>query len=230
MSITPLRTVFSSGAWENFDPQRTIFASAFRAGFRIGIAGWWNPYCQMSEGLSADCFWTARVPVNNPLSSSLQAEVSTIGNHRAIYEELHAQSIRLLKDESLDLIFLHLPVPHPPSIYDRRTGTFRRAFGGSYLDSVALADRTLGDCLSILRASPRWAETMVVVNGDHSWRVDSWRKVPGWTAEDAMAAGDKFDPRPALLVHQPGQLQPVTADSPFPLIHIRKILTAALIP
>jgi hypothetical protein len=219
-----------SGAWESFDLHRTTFAEAFQTGRRIGIAGWWNPYCQMSEGLASECFWTARVPPNNPFNPPSKAETAAIQIHHETYDELHARNVRLLKDESLDFVFLHLPVPHPPSIYDRRAATFRLGYGGSYLDSLALADRTLGECLSILRASPRWSETTLIVNGDHSWRIDSWRRAPGWTAEDEMASGNKFDPRPALLVHQPGQLEPVTVNSPFPLIHLHKILTDALIP
>ena len=59
----------------------------------------------------------------------------------------------LIRDQSIDFVFIHLPVPHPPGIYDRRAGHQRPT--GTYIDNLALADRTLGDLMRILDATPQ---------------------------------------------------------------------------
>ena len=61
-------------------------------------------------------------------------------------------------------------------------------------------DRVLGHYMAVLKASPRWKDTTVVVEGDHSWRIDLWDWLPAWTDEDDAASRGVFDPRPVLLV------------------------------
>ena len=56
------------------------------------------------------------------------------------------QAEALIRDQSISFVFIHLPVPHPPGIYDRSTG--RERAGGTYIDNLALADRSLGELMA----------------------------------------------------------------------------------
>ena len=57
----------------------------------------------------------------------------------------------LIGDQEIDLCFVHLPLPHPPGHYNRKTG--RIGMGGSYIDNLALSDRILGQMLAEIAAS-----------------------------------------------------------------------------
>ena len=142
-----------------------------------------------------------------------------------IYKDLMAHALRLLGPSGPDLVFVHLPLPHPPGFYNRKTQQFDISGDRSYIDNLALADKALGQLLAILRQSPRWRDTNVVVCGDHSWRVYMWSGFRYWTPEDEAAShGGVFDPRPLLMVHLAGQTTPATVNEPFPLLKVHDIL------
>ncbi len=60
------------------------------------------------------------------------------------YVDLEQHAVDVLKTDQADFVFLHLPVPHSPNIWNRMRGRFTQRCGSSYLDSLALADRELG--------------------------------------------------------------------------------------
>jgi hypothetical protein len=78
--------------------------------------------------------------------------------------------------------------------------------------------------METLKASPRWKDTTLIVEGDHGWRIDLWNWLPAWTDEDDAASREVFDPRPALLVHQPGQTGPQTNASAWPLLKVHEVV------
>jgi membrane-anchored protein YejM (alkaline phosphatase superfamily) len=109
----------------------------------------------------------------------------------------------LIENNQIRFVFLHLPVPHPPGIYDRQRHLLRS--GGTYLDNMALADDSLGELLQEIDATPSASQTTVIVSSDHSWRIPAWRHARFWSAEEERASGGRFDERPVLLIHFPGQ-------------------------
>jgi arylsulfatase A-like enzyme len=134
----------------------------------------------------------------------------------------------LLKNDQADFIFLHIPIPHSPNIWNRRTGTYAQRCGRSYLDSLALADRELGRILAVLKQSPRWKDTTLIVEGDHSWRIMLWDNQPAWTKEDERASRGVFDPRPALIIHAAGQQTPQTDSRAMPLLYVHRAIERVL--
>ena len=212
--------------WTHFSADASIFGEARRLGWSTGIAGWYNPYCRILGSVLDSCYWTFADPMRNGLSGRqpaianalailpllqlaspifhLKQEDGVSDNlHLADYQRLMAQAAALLENERIRMLMVHLPVPHPPGIYDRRSGTFRQ--GGTYLDNLALADRALGKVLEELRGTKSWEHTTVMVSSDHSWRVPIWRREAGWTSEEEAASQGRFDPRPLLMIHFPGQ-------------------------
>lgn len=233
-------------AWRPFSASRTLFAEARALGYRSGIVGWYNPYCSLLVGQWDSCFWTLTVRHRGmSADASIFANIRSLavaytlgavaprlyaqwraapdaGERRREYETLMEQARKLLSQPGFDFVFIHLSVPHPPAFYDRQTKKFGP--GGSYLDSLALADLALGDLLDEMESSPQWPQTSLVLCGDHSFRVRMWRPTRFWTAEDERATNEVFDPRPLLLIHRAGQQSPETVNTPAPLLLVHSVL------
>jgi hypothetical protein len=124
--------------------------------------------------------------------------------HLTNYQENMLHAKLLIDDSRIRFLFLHLPVPHPPGIYDRKTGRLRA--GGSYFDNLVLADQAAATLLSEIDATPAAGRTTLIVSSDHSFRIALWKVTAGgWTDEDEAITHGQFDPRPVLMVRFPGQ-------------------------
>jgi membrane-anchored protein YejM (alkaline phosphatase superfamily) len=132
------------------------------------------------------------------------------------------QAEALIRDQSIHFVFIHLPVPHPPGIYNRKSG--RLGAGASYIDNLAQADRALAKLIGVLNATALAPKTTVILCSDHSWRVPMWRSASPWTKEDEVASGGRFDPRPVLMIHFPGQQTEHDVTAPFEEIRIHGII------
>lgn len=149
--------------------------------------------------------------------SSLQRGglASIKAGHLADYRELLAAAEVVTSDESFGLTLIHLPVPHPPAIFDRSRGTFDIDGDGSYLDNLALADRTLGLLRRRMEEAGLWEKTTVVLSSDHWWRTDYWDTRPFWTPGDEASRGVRVDHRIPFLVKLAGDKTATTYDAPF---------------
>jgi hypothetical protein len=227
----------------------TVFGDAKQEGWRTAVVGWYNPYCTIYGDAIDQCYWMNRDTTDGPMAQGdsfwqntisplKQAGVQIVMPWRArrdlcsydvrqrheTYVELDQHASQLLKSDEADFIFLHMPIPHSPNIWDRKEGGFTQHCGGSYLDNLVLADRELGSMLEMLRSSPRWKDTTLIVEGDHSWRTYVWDHVSAWTPEDEAASDDHFDPRPAVIVHHAGQTQPEFSAAPWPLLNVHTVV------
>ncbi len=147
--------------------------------------------------------------------------------HIESVKDISSHALATLAASQADLIYVHLPVPHPPAFWNRRTGSF--ASGGSYLDSLDYSDRLLGQILATLQSQPRWAATTLIVQGDHSWRTQMWRPIPGWSAEDERVShGGEWDPRPLLLIHAAGQQKPEIVTAPTSLMFVHDFVAGQI--
>jgi hypothetical protein len=143
------------------------------------------------------------------------------------YQDLFREADSLLADPQVNFAFLHMPVPHPRGIYDRRLMKFSTG-PSSYLDNLVLADQYLAHVRSVLTQQGRWDSSVVIVMGDHSWRTAlMWAKSPEWTKEEQAAShGAQFDARPVYMIKMPGQNAGSRIDAPFSAIHTRSLLDA----
>ena len=207
-----------SNRLQNFDPRQTIFQDADNLGFQTGIAGWYIPYCRILPGILDRCFWAFHsttfgnmqgmgpdasllsnlaAPWRGTFTHALQMIrkhlqlPSNEPDHLADYRNLLAAGDRFLADPSLNFLLLHMPMPHPGGIYDRRTGTFGTP-GTSYIDNLALADLYLDHVHLLLQQRGEWDSATVVIMGDHSWRTKLvWARTrtgPLRTRQPAMAS------------------------------------------
>jgi hypothetical protein len=239
--------------WHVLDGSGTIFHDAEHAGWRTASVGWYNPYCTIYRSALDSCYWTNLDRTDGDMAQryslwrntvrpfqglGIQLVSPELADRRScdfdvrqrLQTDLNLQqhAVDLLKQDQADFIFLHLPIPHSPNIWSRVNDDYARGCGGSYLDNLALADRTLGSLMAILQQSPRWKDTTVIVQGDHSWRIMLWNWLPAWTDEDDQASRNEFDPRPALLIHSAGQAQPEADGRALSLLFVHDALEKVL--
>jgi hypothetical protein len=240
------------GPWLRFNQHDTIFAVAQSLGWTSGVAGWYNPYCRLLPDVVNRCFWQYSEPGRFDLASSLLSTNSIAENmaammlfrdriivlmhgaipspnrqHRDDYTSLMVQSTDLLNDARIRFAFVHLPVPHPPGIYDRHLHVL--ADQGTYLSNLVLADQSLGALREVIQSTPAAASTTLIVSSDHSWRTFWWKGSGSWSAEaERVTHGGKFDPRPVLMVHLPGSDAGQVIAKPVSALVVHRILESLL--
>jgi hypothetical protein len=248
----------ATNTWQPFDPHQTVLQDALDNGYSTAIAGWYNPYCRILASVSDRCFWTfypfpapglyADQPISRNLfgparryffvALSLLPGYVHADSNRALRAQFHideqkeisAAASRFLADPSIDFLFLHLPVPHPEGIYDRKASRLTTSGDASYIDNLALADRYLAQLRHELEERGEWDSSAIVVMGDHSWRTQIlWSKQDGWTSEDQAAShGVQFDSRPAYIVKLPEQQKSARIDDRFDAVRTRVLLNGIM--
>jgi hypothetical protein len=210
--------------WMAYNPNATLFGLAQQNGWSTGVDGWVNPYCRILAPVLNDCIWEPNDPLlleaygasenrsvlanaaihpDAVLARLTSSTAPPVNAHLQQYRNVMGRTHALIEDSQIQLVFLHLPVPHPPGIYDRQRHQLRPS--GTYLDNLVLADDSLGTLLQEIDATPSAGQTTVIVSSDHSWRIPMWRHGRFWSGEEERASGGRFDDRPVLLIHFPGQ-------------------------
>ena len=247
------RIQVDNGQWEPFNADASLIGMAKQHGLTSSIVGWYIAYCPVFATVATTCYWSnedaqdrgptsleagfaenvwfpLRIMVEQFLwPSRAWADVGrwNADGHIASVQDVSQHALETLANSQADILYLHIPSPHPPEFWDRRTASY--AVGGSYLDSLDYTDRLLGQMLDVLEKQPRWASTMLIVQGDHSWRTEMWRPLPGWSAEDErISQGGQWDPRPALLIHAPRQHDPGTVSAPTSIMHVHDAVAAEI--
>lgn len=215
--------------------QPDIFTEARAAGFNTALAGWYHPYCRVIGHQLTSCTWEPFVSRDGPRRLTMPArllrqqsdllpllpftgrlrnrliQVTTEDYRipqRSAYEALLAGAIRAATNPNLGLTFVHLPIPHPPYVYDRRRGVWETSEQLEYLDNLALADKALGDLRQAMERAGTWENTTIVISSDHWWRTDLWQpaRIDSFFSQtDARNVRDRVDHRIPFLVRMAGQ-------------------------
>jgi hypothetical protein len=247
-----------TGQWRAFDQHDTIFSDAITSGYSTAIAGWYNPYCRILPEVLDQCSWVSGQLVTdkmlprasivgnmlNPFLLSLNAGIIdhlpsaiTHGNkaeqlaaktHISDYQQISDSADQLLQKSAFDFIFIHMAIPHPSGIYNRRTRTLVTR-NATYIDNLALADLYLAHVHSVLEAEGQWDSSAIIIMGDHSWRTERWVDAPDWTSEEEEASnGGQFDDRPGYIVKLPEQQVGTRINAPFAAVYTRRLFTAIM--
>ena len=167
--------------------EQTVFDLERQKGWRIGVAGWYFPYSRIF-GADVDAWqdqgWRLGLNPSRSFTGLMSDEfrivaegnsLAMIGKTRSVVEhervvtEVVAEATRKAADPELDMVFLHLPVPHFPFYYDARTGrdaTDVRPVTG-YLDHLQLGDHILGQIRRAIKESGVEGRTALLVSSDH---------------------------------------------------------------
>jgi Sulfatase len=235
-----------------FDAHQTVFKDALQNGYSTAIVGWYNPYCRALHEVLDRCFWTNHMLVSGSIGDQqsitenllaplerLVASVPSLfhpdpgaGSRDLLEAQRHIVDVQLLSskadqmigDPTADFLFLHMPIPHPPGIYDRHLATFTTRHS-SYIDNLALTDHFIAHIRKTLEQEGQWDSSTIIIMGDHSWRTSLWASFGLWTPEDMVAShGGQFDDRPAYIVKLPNQQKPTRIDDRFEAVRTRALL------
>jgi hypothetical protein len=232
-----------------------VFDAARGLGFNTALVGWFHPYGRVLGHSLTKCYWTAGwLPpgVEEPSESRALPEgmwdrvrlqfvaMPLIGHlpgvdpetfqrqaHLRRFAFLSDRAREIVADPEIGMALIHLPVPHPPAIYDRARSKFDSGNRGSYLDNVVLVDRELGTLRRAMEEAGLWDRTAVLVSADHGWRTALWRATTVWTAEDEAASHQDTMGVPFLL-KLPGQTSGSVYEKRFNTVVTRALITAIL--
>lgn len=208
--------------------ESNIFSWARSQGWDETIVGWYLPYCRVLAPVLSDCYWEAidtRVRGFEPsLSTSLGTVIRSLSplndrqRHILRYRRLLRESIEDATDPTLSLVVLHLPLPHEPPIYDRKSGrltifNFRKDW---YLDNLALGDRNFGDIRRAMEQAGLWDRSTVLLTSDHALR---W--YAGWS--------EVSSPRIPYILKLAGQRQGLEYHNRFHTLLTRELIQACLL-
>jgi arylsulfatase A-like enzyme len=162
----------------------TVFSEARRIGVNAAIVGWYHPYERLFDASVSYCAWYP-APWFEPARASaflgtMKRELcSMIGplNFRFLqlrtFEQTFDASRSVVTNQDFGLVFLHLPIPHKPGIYqpEEKKLTFLGVSGRrGYLGNLLLADHVLGVLRRDMELARIWDSTWVIVSSDHWWR------------------------------------------------------------
>jgi hypothetical protein len=226
---------------EPLTAEPTIFKEARRAGFNVGVGGWYLPYCRLfgdfttclvaraeaSPSPAGMMVATARDQFHAlPLVPRLGI-VKDLDVVEAIdaYRQIRRYALQSVLDPRLNLVFLHLNVPHPKFIYDAAKASFSSGQETTYPDNLALVDRILGEIRGALEQSGTWDRTTILLTSDHPLRLHRWRL-------SNQFHGRTFDLRQGtrvpFLLKMAGQKQGLAYDTPMRTVVTKDLLLAIM--
>jgi Sulfatase len=235
IAVTPmnprdLELTFKNGKTAQWSAQPSVFTSARTLGYDTALVGWRLPYPRVLGSSLGLAHWRPSVDFDqargHPLGEALQnqwASLAPPANRRRLLSrrvaELADLAMRTAVDDRFGLVFLHLPVPQPPGVYDRATERLTAwnfsGEGGGYLDNLALADRIVGELRRGLDRARLGDVTWIVVSSTRSWGAS--KEYDGQT-----------DPRVPFLVRPPSGDYMRHVDAPFSTLATHDLVLAIL--
>jgi len=123
--------------------------------------------------------------------------------HLDEFTDLYNHALAVIRDSHYRFTVVHLPVPHLPGLYDRRTGSLT-AGNGNYFDNLVLADNVLSEVRVTLEQAGLWDRTAVLVTSDHPLRVSILQSLRDGSADaERRATGDRERPYIPFLLRLP---------------------------
>jgi Sulfatase len=199
-----------------------IFSQARAMGYNVGIAGYYHPYCRMfNDSVSACSWWPTALQYNSMGNSfwqilpnqvrslfetdsrSLFGQALAVRQHGFMVRDTVAHAERMVTNPDMGFVFLHIPVPHAPYAWDRRTGQYAlRSPVDGYWDSLVLLDRILGALRGSMEKAGLWDGATVLMSSDH------------WNRASELLDGKK-EHRIPFLLKMAGQKEGVDFEKPF---------------
>jgi Sulfatase len=144
------------------------------------------------------------------------------------YKRVAQAAAGLLRNRTLDLVYIHWPAPHPLFYFDRRTADFSVQDGPNYFDALALVDRTVAYVRTVLEQHGSWDDTVLLVSSDHPLRAAVLRSAGAWSEEEARAMGDRTCSYVPFILKMPGQRRPIRYDGAFNTVVSGDLILAIL--
>ncbi len=216
------------GPWSK---EPNVFERARGLGANTALVEWYHPTCRVLEGLSYCKWWPMamqynsmgdgffEILANQPRSLfetnilSLFGRSLTGRQHTGVYRAMMGETEKLAIDPNFAFTLVHLPIPHAPFIYNRKTGEFTlgNAPVRGYVDALALLDRTVGEIRAVMEKAGTWDSATVIFTSDHPFR-------------ESEQLDGKADPRVPYIIKMSGQKEGIAYGREF-----NAVLTADLV-
>ena len=215
--------------------QPSVFSSVRELGFNTALVDWFHPSCRILSGLTSCQWWEMPLQFNSmghtfwqqlPRQTRSLFETtlfSAFGQSLSVrqqvetYHEILQRGLAVANDPAYGFSFIHLPIPHAPHAYDRRTGQFtlRNSPIRGYFDSLALLDSCLGEIRRSMESAGMWDKTSVLITSDHPYR-------------SAESIDGKTDPRIPYLLKMASQKDSYLYGRPFNAVLTHDLVLAIL--
>jgi hypothetical protein len=246
-----LALTFESGEKEIFGRSMNLFRRARGLGGNTALVGWYLPYCRILAQDLCDCLWEPffrpdwhfaedpprLLPIALaqwrtlffalPLVKNLDQHAIEEDTHlwmHAIAQHLLSRALRVVGDPRLNLVVLHLPMPHEPGIFDRHTKHFSTSENADYLDNLVLVDQVLGQLRVAMERQGTWDSSAVLLTSDHPLRMYLSRK----NDEVSRVTGHKMHPYVPFLLKMPGQTKGIDWMGPLASIVSQDLILSFL--
>jgi hypothetical protein len=239
-----LITYADSGETVDWGTQPNLFSRAGDAGFKSAIVGWYHPYCRIiGDSLTrCSCSDFGRITLAEAMGEQLRKlggllpfaahydlfdEKSSVKKreregHLKDYLGILEEAKKAIADRDLNLVLVHMPVPHAPSIYNRHEKSFELEAETGYLDSLALADRAMGELRQAMESAGTWDDTTVLITADHWLRFYE----SGQRADTEITS--KPDDRVPFLIKLAGQKETVSYAQEFNNVILHDLILEVL--
>ena len=138
-------------------------------------------------------------------------------------------ALRMLRNRDLNLVFIHVPVPHPPGIWNPQKKALTTG-DSDYLDNLDLTDRVLGQFRRQLEEIGDWNSSTVLVTADHPYRT-AWSYFYGGNFDSPKThpiTHGRWQPYIPFLLKLPSQQQGEKYTRTFNAILSGDLVLAAL--
>jgi hypothetical protein len=218
-----------TGATTNWSQMPNIFRDARDLGYNNAIVAWHHPYRRVFSNVVSFCEWYPSPLFEQARGSNFTTAlvnqwcsmIAPLQQRRLqiqIQQRAEAAMLRVATNQQFGLVFLHLPPPHKPGIYEPETGQFtlwQFSTEEGYFNNLVLADRVLGRLRAALEEQGLWEQTWLLVTADHSWR-------------ESHRYDGRFDERIPWLLKAPGHTEASEFCQPFNTVATRHLLLAIL--
>jgi len=148
--------------------------------------------------------------------------------HQEQFVAIRKRTLETLPRFSSGLYYVHWPIPHPPGIYNRRKGQLELDLNNTFLDNLALVDKTLGELRTAMEAQGTWEDTTIILTADHGYRPEVWKGTVGINQEMIDAMGNSKSLRVPVLVRFPHQAEMVRYSESFNNVLLHDLTLAVL--
>ncbi len=223
----------------------SVLSAATQAGYRGSMVGFYLPFGELIDASVTNVWSMPSTPkydglVGDMLLTGTKAlrsfgdPVMRSAGHYAWMRQWQMSHVRLnrrleskavealRKLEAGDVVWLHLPMPHAPFVFDRDGSVQYESWQGrqerdslKYLEHLIYADKLLGRLLDVLQDRGLLERSMLVVTSDHGWRTD-----PGLVEATSYQTVTSVP----LIVKWPHQRRPQGVSQPMCLSSLQLLL------
>ena len=237
-----------SRQWKTWSETDDLFQSLARSDWRTRMIQWWHvfppTFLEKRPGLSvlhhsAYPRWDEPRSAYQTFQGSLKrswvrmfrsfqayyhliAPANVVPARVAMVEVMGTELLTAVGSRQHDLVWVHMPFPHAPAIYNARSGAYldRPDHAVSNLDNMVLADKTLGRLRKVMEAQGDWDNALVILTADHWQRENNGDNLPLDPGKYRQDEGLRVP----LLVKWPNQNRPWAIHKPVCNTSVRRMV------